>query len=98
MAISLKDRVEEIIELDGKKMLKITANKGLSVDFKPLPEGYVDPGLPTGEVTTGQPDTKTDSDWKYTCAPCDFASNDEDLYQKHNKSKAHKEKIAASGA
>lgn len=132
---NLKDRVEQVVKLNGVLKLKVSANKGTSVDFIDLPKGYEVPEGPIEEINFEVPKpatppapaapakadapaetAKTDSSsapagdqansagapagdaWKHTCQACDFATNDDELWAKHNKSKAHKDKIAVPGA
>lgn len=125
---NVKDRIEQVVKINGVMKLKVTANKGTSVDFIALPEGYPMPEGPIEEIAMetvktelppapsapdgdqGKPgeEVKTDAPsgdqgtagapWKHECKACDFATNDEELWAKHIKSKAHKDKIAASGA
>lgn len=82
---------QDIVEINGVKQLRIIVD-GSTIVYKDIPKE----GESTEEVEeVATPVVAVDPEWKFACVPCEFFTNDEDLYNKHMNSKAHKKIMEA---
>jgi hypothetical protein len=78
---------QDIVTVNGVKKLR-TIVDGSTIVFEDIPQESEE----TEQPTDPDPAVATPAeDWKFKCEKCDFYTNDQELFEKHTKSKKHKD-------